>query len=85
VKNLSVYSFSCQVDHVLVVGEEDHLDACRQIPQNFQGCPGAGVVEVDERIVYDEGKGLAVGDELFKFLTLIHTVHCAWRMTRAFL
>ena len=30
-KDLSVYGFSCQLDHVLVMSKEDHLGRCRQI------------------------------------------------------
>jgi hypothetical protein len=61
VKNLSVYGLRCQVDHMLVVGEKDHLGLGPEVCQDFQGCPGTGVVEVDEGIVDEEGKGLAVG------------------------
>ena len=50
----------------MVVSEEDHLGPRRQIPENFQGRSGAGVVEVDERIVYEQGKRLAVGAELLE-------------------
>jgi len=57
-QDLSAYRFSCQVDHVLVVGEEDHLCRCRQISQNFEGCPGAGIVKDYEGIVYKCGRGL---------------------------
>ena len=65
-KNLSVYSLCCQVHHMLVVGEKDHLGLSPQISQDFQGCPGAGIVEVDEGVVYEEWKGLAVGAELLQ-------------------
>jgi hypothetical protein len=34
-KALSAYGLSGQMDHVLVVGEEDYLGSCRQIPQNL--------------------------------------------------
>ncbi len=56
-KKLSVYSLYCQVDHMLVVGKKDHLGLGPQVCQDFQGCPSTGVVEVDEGIVYEKGKG----------------------------
>jgi len=66
VKNLSICCLCCQVDHMLVVGEEDHLGLGPQVCQDFQGCPGAFVVEVDEGIVYEKGKRLAVGAEFLQ-------------------
>jgi hypothetical protein len=66
VEHLSVYSLCCQVDHMLMVGEENHLGLCPQISEDFQGCPGAGVIEVDEGIVYEKGKRLAVGAEFLQ-------------------
>ena len=65
-KDLSVYCVFCQGDHMVVVGEEDHLGLCPQISQDFQGCPGAGVVEVDEGISYEKGRRRAVGAEFLQ-------------------
>jgi hypothetical protein len=66
VKNLSVYRLCCQVDYILVVGEKDNLGLCAQVFQDFWGRPGSGIVEVYEGIVYEKGKGLAVGAESFQ-------------------
>ena len=63
---MSICGLCCQVDYIPVVGEEDHLGLCPQIPQDFRGCLSTGVVEADEGIVYEEGKGLAVGAEFLQ-------------------
>jgi hypothetical protein len=52
---------------MLAVGEEDHLGLGLLVCQDFQGCARAGVVAVDEGIVFEKGKGgLAVGAEFLQ-------------------